>query len=493
MLKLKSIFFMLIIVISINAQWKEVKSLWGGNEDGYFGSSVSLSYDGSIMAVGAMEDGYVKVYEYNKSMNHLSQLGSDITGSGKTGYEISLNGAGDIIAIGSPYANGSTSNEGLVRVYKYNGTSWIQMGSNINGVAGDRAGKSVSLNYDGLTLAIGYPDNDGSSINSGLAKVFKYNGTSWIQVGSNMESGDSKGLGTALELDSLGNNLVIGDYLNDYDGYATGAMRVYNFNGTDWSQKGDTIFGLNGGDWFGFDVSISADGNTIVGGAEKSFGDLSNPVSDVGEVRVFKFDGTNWVQKGGTINGQTIHWGLGTTVSISANGNKLVSGGIGYDNNTGYVLIYDYDGSEWIKNDDYFIGGYQSPRFGYSLSLSKDGKAIAAGAPETRDVNESYEEGTASYIIDTTVVISSITKINEFDITYYPNPSIGILNLSIGISQNEDIIVEIVDINGKLILSDKIKANNTELLINVKNITKGQYFLRLRSLKSHSIRKFIVY
>ena len=50
----------------------------------------------------------------------------------------------------------------MFRVYSWNGSSWTQLGSDIDGeAASDNSGYSVSLNSDGDRVAIGATYNDG--------------------------------------------------------------------------------------------------------------------------------------------------------------------------------------------------------------------------------------------------------------------------------------------------------------------------------------------
>ena len=52
---------------------------------------------------------------------------------------------------------------GHVRVYQYSGSSWSQLGDDIDGEAAyDYSGYSVSLSSDGTIVAIGAYDNDGN-------------------------------------------------------------------------------------------------------------------------------------------------------------------------------------------------------------------------------------------------------------------------------------------------------------------------------------------
>ena len=54
---------------------------------------------------------------------------------------------------------------GSVRIYGYSSGTWTKLGLDIDGeAAGDQSGYSLSLNSAGDRVAIGAPDNDGSGM-----------------------------------------------------------------------------------------------------------------------------------------------------------------------------------------------------------------------------------------------------------------------------------------------------------------------------------------
>jgi hypothetical protein len=58
-------------------------------------------------------------------------------------------------------------------VYSWDGTSWTQVGNDIDGEgSGDHSGWSVSLSSDGKIVAIGAPQNDGNGNDSGHVRIF---------------------------------------------------------------------------------------------------------------------------------------------------------------------------------------------------------------------------------------------------------------------------------------------------------------------------------
>ena len=173
----------------------------GGDIDGeatddLFGHSVSLSSDGNRVAIGAYwndgngsNSGHVRVYEY--SGGSWNQLGNDIDGEApgdESGRAVSLSPDGSRVAIGARENDGNGSASGHVRVYEYSGGNWTQLGNDIDGeAAGDQAGKSVSLSSDGSRVAIGAYLNDGAANASGHVRVYEYSSGSWMQLGSDID------------------------------------------------------------------------------------------------------------------------------------------------------------------------------------------------------------------------------------------------------------------------------------------------------------------
>ena len=102
--------------------------------------------------------GHVRIYNYNGSA--WVQVGADIDGeavSDYSGNSVSLSSDGSRVAIGATGNDGvSGSNSGHVRIYNYNGSAWVQVGADIDGEAtSDLSGWSVSLSSDGSRVAIG--------------------------------------------------------------------------------------------------------------------------------------------------------------------------------------------------------------------------------------------------------------------------------------------------------------------------------------------------
>ena len=166
-----------------------------GDSSGY---SVSLSADGNIVAFGTPyndgttgnpsdERGCVRLFKYNQNTDIWVQLGGDIVGEATydySGSSVSLSADGNIVAIGATGNDGTTGDindtyysRGHTRVYIRDTTvalGWRQLGGDIDGEAeGDSSGYSVSLSADGTIVAIGAQFNDGNGPSSGHTRLYK--------------------------------------------------------------------------------------------------------------------------------------------------------------------------------------------------------------------------------------------------------------------------------------------------------------------------------
>jgi hypothetical protein len=143
-----------------------------------------------------------------------------------SGFSVSLSDNGLTLAIGAHNNDGAGANAGHVRVYQNMSGTWTQMGSDIDGEAtGDQSGYSVSLSASGSRVAIGAINNDGSGSNAGHVRVYKYMSGAWTQVGLDID-GESAGdqSGYSVSLNSNGNTVAIG---SPYNGSNAGKVHIY--------------------------------------------------------------------------------------------------------------------------------------------------------------------------------------------------------------------------------------------------------------------------
>ena len=277
------------------------------------------------------------------------QLGVDIDGvaNSQSGSSVALNSNGTIVVIGARYSDIGVTDGGSVRIYQYNGstTTWNPLGTTISGgnTISDMIGSSVAISDDGFTIAYGAPKFDTNGGDRGLVNIFKWNGTTWNQVGGTHIQGELAGdnCGESVSLSSDGTIVAIGAYGNDGGGAeSTGQVRVFKFNGTSWNQLGQDIDGIAIYDNLGNSVSLSSDGTILAVGSRYSD---TGSIADTGLVRIYKYFNGTWQKLGQDIRGYHVSEIAGHAVSLSKDGTTVAIGAYGNDINnydSGAVRVY---------------------------------------------------------------------------------------------------------------------------------------------------------
>ncbi|WP_119328683.1 DUF4347 domain-containing protein, partial [Cysteiniphilum halobium] len=254
----------------------------------HFGSSVSLSSDGTRAVVSSMyedtptDSGRAYVFNYNgSSWSQMAQLeASDKEASDVFGVSVSISGDGTKIAVGS-YLEGTHLEEGVpldsgaVYIYTYNGSVWSELEKikASDAAASDLFGTTVTLSYDGKKLLVGAPgDGDsapGDSSPADSGSVYLYSLTtenkfkdSTVQhiTASDAQASDYFGgsidaFGTITVgntgMDKYGETIVVGAYLEDTKGGDAGAAYFYsNYDYVvQWAQTATATSEFNSTTW----------------------------------------------------------------------------------------------------------------------------------------------------------------------------------------------------------------------------------------------------
>lgn len=458
------------------------------------GWSVSLSADGTVVAIGARlndgngnASGHVRVYQNNEGT--WSQIGADIDGTAaedQSGYSVAISADGNVVAIGAPNSDdindGNVFGRGQVRVYQNNTGSWTQVGEDIYGEDNiERFGRSVSLSSDGKVLAVGAPNNSGNGSHAGQVRVYQNNAGIWTRVGEDIEgeaARDESGESVALSAD--GSVVAIGAPGNDENGSHAGHVRVFqNIAGT-WTQVGADIDGEAANDNSGSRVSLSSDGSVVAIGAPHNKGNGS----DAGHVRVYQNIAGTWSQVGADIDGEATGDLSGYSVSLSADGSVVAIGAYHNDGNSsraGHVRVYQNIAGDWTQIGADIDGEADGDRSGTSVSLSADGSVVAIGAPQN-DGNGSNSGHVRVY--DFPVVLSSDSFV-QTNFMVYPNPASNFVTVQL----NEGLQLEEVNLYSTLGQLIKTERNT---VISVNELAKGSYFIQVITNQGKATKTIVV-
>lgn len=183
----------------------------------------------------------------------------------------------------------------------------------------------------------------------------------WDQVGEDIDGGTEDGItGLSISLSSAGARIAIGGDLSVkiYDSFS-----LVSTGTTGWNIAG------NLGSFFSdyvVSVALSSSGVYLVAGQQSTIGKRF-----VGSVLVFQSSGFTWTQVGDTLEGGDDD-GFGRAVDISDDGTVVAVGAP----DGKYASVYQLDGLTWSLKLSQSSGD-----FGWSVSLTPNGKYVAMGAP----------------------------------------------------------------------------------------------------------------
>ena len=346
------------------------------------GWSVALSADGNTAIVGGVADNRAAgaAWIFTRVGGIWTEQGTKLVGAGAVGsagqaVSVALSADGNTAVVGGPWDHAGV---GAVWIYKRNSGIWTQQGNKLigTGAVGNAAqGVSIALSPDGNTAVVGGPAD---SSGTGAAWVYTRSSDAWAQQGTKLVGSGAvgnSGQGRSVATSDDGNTIIVGGVA---DNGGSGAAWVYTRAGDRWTQQGGKLVGTGsvGNAGQGISVALSADGNTaIVGGAGDNAG--------VGAAWLYTRSGGAWIQQGSKLvgTGAVGSSGQGNSVSLSADGNTAVVGGVGDNSNSGAAWVHTRSGRVWAQQGSKLvgIGAVGHARQGSSVSLSADGNTAIVG------------------------------------------------------------------------------------------------------------------
>ncbi len=487
------LFFLMLCPLLMFGQWQQVGNDIDGDAAGdRLGIGLRMNADGSVIAVASLgansAAGKVRVFGFDTNTNAWAPFTNDgLLGEAAGddfGTSIGLSADGNIVAVGAPENNGT----GTVKVYSYDGTSWIQMGSTIEGIeAGERFGVSTKLNADGTVLAISASSRDSNGVDSGSAVVYKFEANNWVPLGNELVGDFADNFfGFPVEISNDGTVLLVGASSSDSNGNNEGQVKVFQLNGNTWEQIGNDLLGLNEDDRFGARVSMNNDGSIISIGALNEDG---NGFTKAGSVRVFKNVANSWEQVGSTLFGEedNAHF---TRNAINGDGTIIAISAVADNNGTsqvGQVKVFQFIANDWVQVDDAIYGDQGSEFSGSGLVISDSGERVAMGSQLFNGPNGS-DSGRLRVFENQILGTEDVDLLSQ--IAVYPNPVSEILTIS-NLENKTLLSANIYSVTGRLVKTFNLKDNNYNNTLDFSSLTNGVYFLKIQSEQTTVTKKII--
>jgi hypothetical protein len=346
-----------------------------GNDDN-FGKSVAISGDGKTIAVGAINDdqdltnqGAVYVFTRDDSREYWSQqrkIGptgtlADTGASRYFGWDVSLSYDGSRLAVGEQYGDTGATDAGSAWVFDRTGTSWNTGQrldrSDSSGATSTFYGASIAISGNGNYIVVG---SHYMTSEQGRAYV-------WVRDTSNntwseqqiLSAGDATNntqFGIDVDIDDSGTYIIVGAWLRDEVATNSGNAYIFFRSGSGsnpWTQQAELVNPEpTQDDYFAQRVAISGDGKYVAVGVELDDDGVrgtnlahegTTNTANSGSVYTYSRSGTTWTTVNKLRAGDNyLDDRFGAGVSLSSDGKYLAT--VAYNN---YITSED-NGVGWV-------------------------------------------------------------------------------------------------------------------------------------------------
>lgn len=348
--------------------------------------------------------------------------------SDEFGYSVSMNSAGDKVAIGARYDESANSSEGLAYIFTSGSNGWfneaILKGSRVE--TSDNFGTCLKINNSGNLLAVGSPNDEQSFTvaSAGLVYIFRSSSIGWneeaiLNASNSTAGGGPDYFGSSLDFNEEANRLFVGapaDETAEASAYF-GAGLVYVFNsssgGVGWISAGyiSSDISLNSKVLnFGNQVSCDGTGNKVLISSNKTNGWTDYPTT---LCYLYTLRSGQWVLEqrfsGSKVNGDDTQNNL---VKLNYSGNMAFIGSYNSEisellnstgnNSSGLVYNFASGSSGWVLNTIiYGSCAYETnDYFGSNLFCNKEGNKLLVGAINDEITSSITSNGGLTYIFE---------------------------------------------------------------------------------------------
>ena len=298
-----------------------------------------------------------------------------ISNDGKTAV---IGAYGDATLRGAAYVFAKVDNQ----LYR---ETWVEVAklTASDGASNDEFGRrNIAISGDGSRIVVGAANESSSRgkiyvFDRPAIGVWSTTSTSTQLTATDGVAGDYFGYSVAISTD--GNTIVAGAYGDDDGGSASGSIYIFYWNGSGWTQVKKVASDDATNDRFGHNVSVSSDGGVVVVGAYQES-------TNAGAAYIFTRSGDVWTQRLKLSSPDPATSRFGVSVCVSADGGTIIVGSDQAEGTVGFqygaAYVYVGSGSSWTQQAKLVKPGTRVDleHFGYSVSLSSDGNRAIVGA-----------------------------------------------------------------------------------------------------------------
>jgi len=249
--------FIVILLITVNANAQQILESKAGIASDNFGWAMGMSGDGNWLALskhpGANFPALFEIYKRSGNTFVIFQVVTTQQNISFDGFEFSTDGNRLAVIKGAGFQR-----QGEALVYELQGSEFVKIGNSIREEnrleSFGNSGAAFSFSDDGSTLAIGTRDYDLTEDN-GLIEIYEYNGTDWVDKGSRVYGEDNQRIGRDVALSADGNKLVVSN--SPASASVIRMTNIYEFENGDWQLIGEV-------EDCGGPVRITGDGNRVI-------------------------------------------------------------------------------------------------------------------------------------------------------------------------------------------------------------------------------------
>ena len=346
--------------------WTAMGSGLGGSPPGEYPNISALAVSGNDVYIGG---NFTTVG--SNAVNHIAKW----NGSGWSGLGFGVNSdvyalavSGSNIYAGGNFTTATNGNGTAVTVKcitKWDGNSWSALGSGMGALYGSPSVSALAVSSNSLYVGGNFTAAGGGAANY----VAKWNGSSWTNLASGLNGGVSA-------LAVSGSNVFAGGYFTsaaNTAGVWFAVNSIARWNGKSWAALGSGMGGYSGYSPKVFALTTS--GNDLYAGGQFTTATNDGGVA-IAATNMVKWDGNGWTALGSGIGGGSDPWNPPAVYALAVSGSNVYAGGnftIAGGSAANYIA--KWDGNSWSTLGSGMNSGtdpYYTPPVVSALAISSN-------------------------------------------------------------------------------------------------------------------------